>query len=169
MVDGNSCIAVYRTHEQVESAVCRLQGSAIDIGRISIVAKGDREGYPVGFYCTEKGRGFLGVQQSFWSGMCERLTDAGLFLIPGLGTLLVAGPLVAVVAGVTEETLAAGKGMLGAVFCLVGVPQESVDRYETAVESGRYLIVVHGNQLEVEQVHDLLVATEPVDMAIHLS
>jgi uncharacterized membrane protein len=64
---------------------------------------------------------------AFWGGFWGLLFGAGLFLIPGLGPILVAGPLVA--------------GLVS-----IGIPRNSVLKYEVALKTDKYLLVVHGTE-----------------------
>jgi len=170
-VDENSCVAIYHTHEQAEAAVRKLQKAAFDIRKISIIGKGYRqEEHPVGFYNTGDRVKFWGAQGGFWGGIWGMLVGAALFWIPGLGPVVMAGPLVAALVGALEgAVVVGGLSVLGAALYSIGIPKDSIIRYEIALKSDQYLIVVHGNQQEVERAHEVLATTEPTDVAIHLS
>ncbi len=171
MVDENSCVAIYHTHEQAEAALHKLQKAGFDIKKISIVGKGyHHEEHPVGFYNTGDRLKFWGAQGGFWGGIWGMLVGAALFWIPGLGPVVMAGPLVAALVGALEGAVViGGLSALGAALYSIGIPKDSIIRYETALKSEQYLIVVHGNQEEVERAHEVLATTEPADVAIHLS
>ncbi len=170
-MDENSCVAIYHTHEQAEAAVRKLQKAAFDIRKISIIGKGYRqEEHPVGFYNTGDRVKFWGAQGGFWGGIWGMLVGAALFWIPGLGPVVMAGPLVAALVGALEgAVVVGGLSVLGAALYSIGIPKDSIIRYEIALKSDQYLIVVHGNQQEVERAHEVLATTEPTDVAIHLS
>ena len=79
-------------------------------------------------------------------------------------------PLVAALVGTLEgAVVVGGLSALGAALYSIGIPKYSIVRYETALKSDQYLIIVHGSQKEVEQIHEILAAGEPTDAAIHLS
>ena len=171
MVDENSCVAIYLTHEQAEAALRKLQKAAFDIKKISIVGRGYHpEEHPVGFYNTGDRVKFWGAQGGFWGGLWGLLVGAAMFWIPGLGPVVMAGPLVAVLVSALEgAVVVGGLSALGAALYSIGIPKDSIIRYETALESDQYLLIVHGTQQEVERAHDVLADTGPTDVAIHLS
>lgn len=171
MVDENSCAALYTTHEQAEAAVGVLQKAGVDIKKISIVGKGYHcEEHPIGFYNTGDRVKLWGAQGAFWGGIWGLLLGAALFWIPGLGPVVMAGPLVAALVGALEGAVAVGGlSALGAALYSIGIPRDSIIRYETALKSDQYLIIVHGDQQEVERAHEVLASGKPTDVAVHLS
>jgi hypothetical protein len=93
-----------------------------------------------------------------------------MFWIPGLGPVVMAGPLVTSLVSALKGAIALGGfSALGAALYSIGIPRDSIIRYETALKSDQYLIIMHGTQQEVEQAHEILAAVEPTDVAIHLS
>ncbi len=167
MADDNSCAALYRTHEQVEAAIRVLQTAEFDIRKISIVGKSYHgEENPIGLYKIDDRVSFWGAQGAFWGGMCS----AALFWMPGLGPVVLAGPLVATLVGALEGGMAVGGlSALGVALYSIDIPKDSIIRYEAALNSNQYLIIVHGTQKEVERVYEVLVVSESTDAAIHLS
>ncbi|MCF6211871.1 MAG: hypothetical protein L3K24_14610 [Gammaproteobacteria bacterium] len=171
MVQENSCVAVYDNHLQAEEAVHLLQKNGFDVKSLSIVGKGyQREEHPIGFYNTGNRIKFWGAQGAFWGGLWELLLGAAFFWVPGLGTVVIAGPLVsAFVAALEGATVVGGLNALGVALYSIGIPKDSIIRYEIAIKSDRYLLIVHGDQSEVERAHDLLAAGDARDVTIHLS
>src|SRR5476651_1965453 len=68
------------------------------------------------------------------------LAAAGAIAIPGIGPLLVAGPLMAVLAG--AGAAGAAGGLIGALAG-AGIPEYEAKRYEGYVKTGGILIAVH--------------------------
>ncbi len=171
MLQENSCIAVYNSHLQAEKAVYLLLDKAFDLSKLSIVSKGYQgEEHPIGFYNTGERIEFWGAQSDFWSGLWGLLSKAAFFWVPGLGTVVIAGPLVSAFIAVLENAVVvAGLSPLGAAFYTLGIPKESVIRYEIAIKSDRYLLIVHGEQSEVARAHELLAGGDARDITIHLS
>ena len=171
MVEENSCVAVYSDHLQAEQAVRQLLAQDFDAERLSIVGKGyQREEHPIGFYNTGERMKFWGAQGAFWGGLWGLLLGSAFFWVPGLGTVVIAGPLVsALVASLEGAAVVGGLSALGAALYSIGIPKDSIIRYETAIKSDHYLLIVHGNQSEVERAHDLLVGGDARDVTIHLS
>ena len=171
MAHENSCVAVYGDHPQAEEAVRLLQAGGFDVKKLSIVGKGyQREEHPIGFYNTGNRVKFWGAQGAFWGSLWGLLLGAAFFWVPGLGTVVIAGPLVSALIAALEGAVAiGGLSALGAALYSIGIPKDSIIRYETAIKSDHYLLIVHGDQHEVERAHDVLAAGDARDVTIHLS
>ena len=110
----NSVVAIYRTHTDADRAVKELQRGGVDMHKLSIVGKGyHTDEQVVGYYNTGDRMKYWGKVGAFWGGFWGLLFGSALFMIPGLGPILVAGPLVAwIVAGLEG---AVEVGALGAL------------------------------------------------------
>ena len=68
-----------------------------------------------------------------------------MFDIPGIGPILVAGPLVAwIIAGLEGAAVVGGVSAIGAGLASIGIPKDSVLKYEVALKTDKFLLVVHG-------------------------
>ena len=95
---------------------------------------------------------FWGKNGAFWEGNWGWLVGAGFFLIPGIGHIIVLGPLVGWIAGALEgATLGAGIGVLGAALASAGIPKDSIVKYETAIGAGKFVVTAHGTPAEVDR------------------
>jgi uncharacterized membrane protein len=93
MTETNSVVAIYETHSQAEEAVKELQRSGFDMKKMSIVGKDyHTDESVVGYYNTGDRMKYWGKQGAFWGGLWGMLFGA-FFIIPGLGPILVAGPV----------------------------------------------------------------------------
>ena len=91
------------------------------------------------------------------------LFGAAFFAIPGLGPVLVAGPLVAWIVGALEgAVVVGGLGAVGAGLYSIGIPKDSVVKYETAIKSDKFLVLAHGTANEVAKAKDIMQTTRPV-------
>ncbi len=171
MIQRNSCIAIYDDHVQVEKAIRLLLEKGLEAGNLSIVGQGGQhEEQPIGFFKINETTGFWGMQGVFWARMWNTLEGAAYFWVPGLNTVVIAGPLVGALLAVLEGAVViAGLSTLGAAFYKLGIPRDSVIRYENVIKSSCYMLIVHGDQGEVERAHELLVSGAARDMTIHLS
>lgn len=154
----NSVVATFKTHTQAEEAVRQLQHSGFDMKLLSIVGKGyHTEENVVGYYNVGDRMLYWGTQGAFWGGFWGLLFGSGMFLVPGIGPLLVAGPLVAAIVGAAETAaVVGGFSALGAALMSVGIPNNSIIKYEASIKSGQFLMVVHGTPAEVERAKILL-------------
>lgn len=169
MLTLDSAVAVFHTHAEAEQAVKELQRAGIDMKTISIVAKDTHtDEQVVGYYNTGDRMKRWGKMGAFWGGFWGLLFGAAFFAIPGIGPVLVAGPLVAwIVGGLEGATLVGGLSALGAGLFSIGIPKDSVVQYEAAVKSDKFVLVVHGLTGEVAKAKEVLDATQPASVAVH--
>ncbi len=164
-------VAVYETHGQAELAVKELQKSGFDMQKLSIVAKNPHaEEHVVGFYNTGDRVKQWGSNGAFWGGMWGLLFGSAFLAVPGLGPLLVAGPLVGWIVGALEgAVVVGGLGAIGAGLYSVGVPKDSILNYELALKTDKFLLVAHGTNAEIAGAQDIIRKSGPTEMDRHSS
>ena len=109
MQQQSSVVAVYNTHVEAEEAVKKLQRGGIDMHSLSIIGKETHtEEHAVGYYNTGDRMKQWGKTGAFWGGLWGMLFGSAFFIIPGIGPLLVAGPLVAWIVGALEGAAVVG-------------------------------------------------------------
>ena len=169
MPGTNAVVAIYDSHTQAEAAVKELQKSGFDMKKLSIVGRDyHTEEQVVGYYNTGDRMKHWGKLGAFWGGIWGMLFGAAFFAIPGLGPVLVAGPLVAWIVGALEgAVVVGGLSALGAGLYSIGIPKDSVVKYEAALKSDKFLVLAHGTSAEVAKVKDILQTTRPVEVALH--
>jgi len=165
----NSVVAIYDTHEQAEHAVKELQQAGVDMKRLSIFGKDyHSEEHVVGFYNTGDRMKYWGKLGAFWGGFWGLLFGAGFFWVPGLGPLLVAGPLVSMIVGALEgAAVVGGLSAVGAGLFSMGIPKDSILKYETAIKTGKFVLIFHGTPDEVQKAHQVLDGAKAVDTVVH--
>ena len=85
------------------------------------------------------------------------LMGSAFILIPGVGPLLLAGPLVGMLVGALEgAVVVGGVSALGAALASLGIPDNSVLEYETEIKVGKYMLLAHGTTAEVTQARQIL-------------
>src|SRR6202044_4242301 len=100
---NNAVVAIYKSHTEAETAVKELQQSGFDMKKLSIVGRDyHTDEQVVGYYNTGDRMKHWGKLGAFWGGIWGLLFGSAFFLIPGVGPLLVAGPLVAWIVGGLE-------------------------------------------------------------------
>ena len=103
MSEQNAVVAVYETHAGAEEAVKKLQKAGIDMRTLSIVGKDTHtDEHVVGYYNTGDRMKYWGKTGAFWGGFWGMLFGSAFFAVPGIGIVLVAGPLVAWIIGALE-------------------------------------------------------------------
>jgi hypothetical protein len=166
----NSVIAVYASHPQAEEALLAFKNSGFDMKKLSIVGKDyHTEEHVVGFYNAGERMKFWGKRGAFWGGFWGILFGSGLFLIPGVGHLIVLGPLVGwIVGALGEAAVVGGFTALGAGLYSIGIPKDSILQYETALKADHFVVVAHGTVEDVTAAKRILERTGPLSVDQHL-
>ena len=162
-------IAIYDTHVGAEEAVKELQRAGIDMRTLSIVGKGSHtDEHVVGYYNAGDRMKYWGKTGAFWGGFWGLLFGAAFFAIPGLGPVLAAGPVVSWIVGALEGAVVfGGLSAVGAGLYGMGIPKDSVLRYELALKTDKFLLMVHGTASEVVRARDIIETTQPVSVTLH--
>ena len=165
----NSVVAVYQTHADADRAVKELQRGGVDMHKLSIVGKGyHTDEQVVGYYNAGDRMKYWGKVGAFWGGFWGLLFGSALFIIPGLGPILVAGPLVAwIVAGLEGAVEVGALGALGAGLYSIGIPKDSVVKYETALKTDQFVLIAHGTAAEVAKAKEIIDSTNPAHCTLH--
>jgi hypothetical protein len=156
----DSVVAVYDSHAAAEAAVRKLAKSGFDMKTLSIIGKdySTEEGV-VGFYNAGDRMKAWGKTGAFWGGLWGMLFGSALFVIPGVGPLFAAGPLVAWIVGALEgAAVVGGMSALGAGLYSVGIPKDSILNYETQIKAGKFVVIAHGPSAQVEKSRTILSA-----------
>jgi hypothetical protein len=96
------------------------------------------------------------------------LFGSAVFAIPGIGPILVAGPLVGwIVAGLEGAAVVGGVSAVGAGLVSIGIPKDSVLKYDVALKTDKFLLVVHGTPDAVAKAKDILAGTEHSSYTLH--
>lgn len=169
MSEKNSIVAIFESHYQAEDAVRELQKSGVDMTKLSIVGRDyHSDEHVVGYYNAGDRMMYWGKLGAFWGGLWTMLFGSAFFLVPGVGPLLVAGPLVAWIVGVLEgAAVVGGLSALGAALASIGIPKDSILQYEASLKAGKFLLILHATTEEVERAKDRLDDTQAAETAIH--
>lgn len=169
MNNSHTAVAVFHTHENAEKAIHSLEKSGFDMKMLSIVGKDyHTEEHVVGYYNTGERMQSWGQRGAFWGALWGTLFGSAFFVIPGLGPILMAGPLVAVLVGALEgAAVVGGIGVLGGALASIGIPENSVVQYQAELKTGKFLLIVHGTQDEVQRAKTLLDTAKESVTTIH--
>jgi len=169
MSTNNSVVAIYPTHTEADQAVKELQRAGVDLRKLSIVGKGyHTDEHAVGYYNTGDRMMYWGKVGAFWGGFWGLLFGSAFFMIPGLGPILAAGPVVTWIVGALEgAALVGGVSALGAGLYSMGIPKDSIVKYEAALKTDQFLLIVHGTAAEVAKAKDIIETTHPAQFSVH--
>lgn len=166
---NNSIVAVYPSHTAAEAAIKELQQSGFDLKKLSIVGRGQHtDEHVIGYYNAGERMKYWGKMGAFWGGVWGMLFGSAFFFIPGVGPLLVAGPLVAWIVGALEgAVVVGGLSVVGAGLFSLGIPKDSILRYETALKTDKFVLIAHGSMDETAQAKEILERTNPETLQHH--
>ena len=171
MSTKNSVIAIFDQHTQAEEAVRHLQEAGFDMQQLSIVGKDyHMDENVLGYYTMGDRMAYWGKNGAFWGGIWGLLFGSAFFMIPGIGPLVAAGPVVAwIVAALEGAAVVGGFSALGAGLYSIGIPTKSIIQYESSIKAGKYMLVVHGSPDEVTRAESILSITHPGSTSLHLA
>jgi len=163
MIINESIVAIYSTHIAAEAAIKELQQSGFDMKKLSIVGRDSHtDEHVVGYYNAGDRMKAWGKRGAFWGWIWGCLFGSAFFIIPGVGPLVVAGPIVGWLLSVLESTvIVGGLSALGAGLFGLGIPKDSVLQYETSLKTDSFVVVIHSSAAEVMHAKQVLASTRP--------
>jgi hypothetical protein len=169
MTKNNSVVAIFKSHIEAETAVKELQQAGFDMKKLSIVGRDYRtDENVIGYYNTGDRMKYWGKLGAFWGGFWGLLFGSAFFFVPGVGPLLFAGPIVSYIIGALEgAVVVGGLSALGAGLYGMGIPKDSILQYETAVKSGKYVLIAHGSDVETVHAREIISRTNPEALEEH--
>jgi hypothetical protein len=158
MSEENSVVSVFSSHAAADEAIKELSQKGFDMTKLSIIGKGyHSEEHAVGFYTAGDRIKSWGATGAFWGGIWGLLLSPALFLVPGLGLVGLAGPIVSTVLSVLEgAVLGGGLTAIGAALAQMGIPKDDAVKYEMALKANGFLLIVHGTSEDVQQARTIL-------------
>lgn len=165
----NTVLAVYGTEAEAEAAVKALQHASFDMRKLSILGKDyHTEQDVLGYYNMGDRVRFWGRLGAFWGGLAAILFGSAFLFIPVIGHVVVLGPLVSWIAnGLGGAVFGGGLSALGAALYGLGIPRDSILKYETDLKADRFLLIAHGSESEVQQARETLATTVPKRLDVH--
>jgi len=158
MTKTDIAVAVYNVHTQAEDAVKALQRAGFDMKKISIIGRDyHTEEHVVGYLNAGDRARVFGKLGAFWGGLMGVLFGSAMMFVPVVGHVIVLGPLAAALfSGLQGAVLVGGISALAGALMAVGIPKDSVLRYETALKADKFMLVVHGDGVEIKRAQELL-------------
>jgi hypothetical protein len=122
----------------------------------------------VGYYNSGDRMKAWGKMGAMWGGFWGFLFGSAFFAIPGIGPVLVAGPVVAWIVGALEgAAVVGGVSAIGAGLYGMGIPKDSVVNYETALKTDKFLLLVNGSARDVDKAKEILENTRSGSVTVH--
>jgi fermentation-respiration switch protein FrsA (DUF1100 family) len=171
MIHQNSVIALFDQHTQAEAGVRELQEAGFDMKALSIVGKEYHTDENVtGYYTNGDRMAYWGKSGAFCGGIWGLLFGSAFFMIPGIGPIVAAGPIIGwIVAALEGAAVVGGISAVGAGLYGIGIPKNSVLKYETSLKAGKFMLVVHGTADEVIRAKEILSTHGALDTQLHMA
>jgi len=164
VLDGHCVVGVFDSLKEARGAIETLDESSVPAEQVSLVKYNvsgelpaeEEEVLQSGDNTEKDAAKGAGV-----GGLVGLLLGAPLLLVPGVGHVLIAGPLSAALTGSIVG------GFLGAMVGW-GVHEDHVEQYQEKVRQGKLLVVVNGNPEDVTEAHRLLRETAAEEVNLHM-
>jgi len=158
IANAGLAVAIYDAHGEAEAAIKELQKAGFDMTKISIVGRDyHTDEHVVGFLNAGDRAKIFGKYGALWGGLMGILFGSAMMFIPVVGHVIVLGPLAAsLVGGLEGAALLGGASALVGALTAIGVPKNSVLRYETALKADKFMLVVHGDADDIDRAEQLL-------------
>ena len=148
-------VGMFETRGEAEAAITRLNALGVGVDAISVAMKDPGDGglglaETTGTHdLTEEGTAVGAVSGAAVGTIVGLLVAGSTFMLPGIGTFLVAGPLAAALTGAGIG--AASGGLVGALVGS-GIPEPEAHHYLAGVEAGRVVLAVHVPETSAAEV-----------------
>jgi hypothetical protein len=141
-----SIVAVYPDHASAEHAIRQLHEAGFAMGDLSIIGRDFQlSEEPVGFISAGDYAKVGAGTGAWFGGLFGLLVGAAFLVLPGVGPVVVAGPLAAaLLAGLEGAIAGTALGSLAGALVGWGIPRDRAIKYETQIKGGKFLVVVHG-------------------------
>ena len=168
MSEQNAIVAIYDSHSQAEEALKNLQRSGFDMKTLSIIGKDyHTEEHVVGYYNAGDRMKRWGKSGALWGSVWGLLFGSAFFAIPGIGPVMVFGPLVGWILGALEgAVVVGGLSAVGAGLYSIGIPHDSIVQYEAAIKSDKFLLLARGTTEQVQRAREMM-KTGSASIAMH--
>ena len=155
-------IGIYDDESKATRVIERLIADDFPMDRISLLRKSGGLGddmLGLAYTNTAERVKTWGRHGAAWGALWGLLAGAtGLFVLPGIGPLLAAGPVVEALGGAIAGAAVAGGAMaagaaltqLASALHRLGIPAEDIKQIHEAIEQDRYVLILHCDPSEAE-------------------
>ncbi len=151
-------VCVCNSHRLAQDVIKTLKNAGCDLKHLSVVGK-DCCGVDQSLnYCEDAAaQKKLAAWVAFWHKIWSQLAGDAFLTVPGVGPILVAGPLAQpMVSAWTDLRFEDEISPLGEVLRSLRMSSKSIAEYEAALADGLILLIVHGDPGEVTKAREAL-------------
>ena len=152
-------VGMFETRAAAEEAIHRLQAAGFHRDAIGVAMKDTRAAGDIAdttgsHDLSSEGATAGGLSGAVVGGLVGLALVGSTLLLPGIGTVLIGGPLAA---GLTGAGVGAVSGGLVGGLVGAGVPEEDATHYQSRLEKGHILVSVQAEDAEVARARQILV------------
>lgn len=149
MPPSNATLTVFKSQADAEAAIRQLAKDGYDLSKVSMLGRdsdGDEQS-------ANPPNGHAQPSPSApacpsWAGIRGMLVGSGFFLVPSIGPLVVAGPLLTwIVRSMGTLPGPDKQGAMGAGLHQLGIPENSILRCHAALRSGKVVVIAEGSAM----------------------
>ena len=155
---GSNIVAVYPDHASAEEAIRQLHEAGFAMRDLSIIGRDfQMSEEPIGFISTGD-YAKAGAETGAWfGGLFGLLVGAAFLILPGVGPVVVAGPIAAaLLAGLEGAIAGTALGSLAGALVGVGIPRDRALKYETQIRGGKFIVVARGVPEAIARARELI-------------
>jgi hypothetical protein len=164
-----SVVGTYKTMDEAEHAVRALDMAGFPAKQVTIVTRDITSEKTIHGYVTAYDVSKRGAKDGAWLGGIFGLLGGAAFMwLPGVGPVIVAGSLAAILLGGLEGAVAASAlGGLLSGLASWGISKQHILKYEEVVKGGKFLVIAHGSAAEAKKAEGILAVTGATELMSH--
>lgn len=156
-------LGIFPNRQDAEFALSELKEANFTMDRVSVVARDGSDDKEIAGAEISKSLNDRKDEKSVTNGtiaggtlggITGLLVSVGALVIPGIGSITVAGSAIATVLSSSVIGAATG-GIIGALISL-GIPEEEAIIYQISVSQGEYLVMIEGSDDDMCQAASIL-------------
>ena len=160
-------VALFADSLQLQRALQTLHQAGFQLGQLSVIGKNQHHEINVtGVVDSGSGNRYWGRFGGLAGSLWRPRGGSALLLFPGIGQVVIFGPLVNTLG---SALAAAGSAALGSALAAYGLPQDCALRYDNAIREGRLAVVAHGNAVETGAARLLLETAGAIEVQQHFT
>lgn len=161
---SKTIVALYNNFDHAREAVEDLVEAGFSRNDISIVANNSTGEYVEGTTVTTAEDDVTSGEGARFGAVVGGLIGLGALLIPGIGPVIAAGPLAALLGAGVGAAAGAATGGITAGLIKTGIPEEEANYYAEGIRGGGALVTVSVQDAQVERAESILEDHDPVNV-----
>ncbi len=149
MPRSNATLTVFKSQADAEAAIRQLAKDGYDLSKVSMLGRDWDGGEQLPVRSNDNGQpGPSAPPCPSWGGIRGMLVGSGFFVVPSIGPLVVAGPLLTwIIRSMGTLPGPDKQGAMGVALHQLGIPAASVSRCQAALRSGKVVVIAEGSAM----------------------